>query len=194
MTRFLTAGAIALGITVAAAAQAEPVVYDFDPGHSQIVFTYDHLGFSTNYGMFSGFDGRIMWDEADPAGSSVEVSFPVRSMMTGWAERFEHFMSEEFFGASKDDMVTFTSTGIEVTGDDTARITGDLSMNGVTEQVTLDTVLKKTGQHPMMQKPWLGFEATTTVSREAFGVGAFAPAIGDEVEILISIEAGQAED
>jgi polyisoprenoid-binding protein YceI len=174
------------------AAFAAPEEWTFDPSHSQVVFNYDHLGFSTTYGMFSGFDGTIMFDEEDPANSSVEVSFPVRSMLTGWEARFEHFMSDDFFGAEEGDMVTFTSTGIEVTGENTANITGDLSMNGVTKEVVLDTTLTQQMEHPMEGEPWVGFNATTTLLRSDFNVGMFAPYVSDEVEVFISLEASKA--
>src|SRR6056297_1003885 len=120
MNKMLLATALAFGATGALAA---PEKYTLDASHSQIVFSYNHLGYSTTYGMFSGFEGEIMFDQEDPAASSVTVSMPVMSMMTGWEARFNHFMSGDFFGAAEDDMVTFTSTGIEVTGDDTALIT-----------------------------------------------------------------------
>ena len=190
MIRLLAA--TALGAALSTAAIAEPVTYELDPSHSQIVFTYDHLGFSTGHGMFSGFDGTIQFDQENPENSSVEVSFPVRSMLTGWEQRFEHFMSDDFFGAGEDEMVTFASTAIEVTGEDTAEITGDLTLNGVTKEVVLDAELNQAGQHPMEQKPWAGFNATTTLLRSDYGLGAFAPAISDEVEVTITIEAGEA--
>ncbi|MEM7470022.1 MAG: YceI family protein [Pseudomonadota bacterium] len=174
------------------AAFADAEKYTLDASHSQIVFSYNHLGFSTTYGMFSGFEGEIMFDEADPATSSVSVSMPVMSMFTGWEQRDGHFMSGDFFGASEDDLVTFTSTSIEVTGDTTAKITGDLSMNDVTKSVVLDAVLNKAGDNPMAGVPWLGFDATTSVMRSDFGLGAFAPAISDEVKIVISLEAQKA--
>ncbi|SIS91730.1 Polyisoprenoid-binding protein YceI [Roseivivax lentus] len=175
------------------AAFAAPEKWILDPSHSQIVFNYNHLGFSTTYGMFSGFEGEIMFDEEDPANSSVEVSFPVMSMFTGWEARFNHFMADDFFGAEDGDMVTFTSTGIEVTGENTAEITGDLSMNGVTKAVTLDATLNQQMAHPMENKPWVGFDATTTVLRSDFNVGAFAPYVSDEVQVMISIEASKAD-
>ncbi|ABV93921.1 hypothetical protein Dshi_2185 [Dinoroseobacter shibae DFL 12 = DSM 16493] len=181
------AGVFALGAT---AAFADAQRYVLDASHSQIVFSYDHLGYSTTYGMFSGFEGEILFDAEDPAASSVSVSMPVRSMITGWEERFTHFMTDEFFGADDDeDMVSFTSTAIEVTGEDTALITGDLTLNGVTKSVVLDAKLNQTGMHPMAQKEWAGFDATTTLLRSDYNVGAFAPFVSDEVEVLISIEA-----
>lgn len=186
----LGAGLIAASLT---AAQADPVKYDLDASHSQIVFSYQHLGFSTTYGMFSGFDGQIMFDADDPASSSVEVSFPVMTMFTGWEQRTGHFMSPDFFDAAEDEMVSFTSTGIEVTGDATANITGDLTVNDVTKSVVLDATLNKAADNPMAQKPWLGFDATTTLKRSDFNLGAFAPAVSDEVQVMISVEAGLAE-
>ncbi len=179
----------ALIATAPFAAQAEPVAYTLDSSHSQVLFSYNHLGYSTTWGMFSGFDGDIQFDQEDPANSSVNVSFPVRSMFTGWEARFEHFMSEDFFGAGEDEMVTFASTGIEVTGETTADITGDLTLNGITKPVTLEATLNQASEHPMENKPWAGFNATTTLLRSDFEVGDFAPFVSDEVDVQISIEA-----
>jgi polyisoprenoid-binding protein YceI len=114
-------------------------------------------------------------------------------MLTGWEARFDHFMGGDFFGAGEDEMVTFSSTSIEVTGEDTALITGDLTLNGVTKPVVLDAKLNQVGDHPMANKPWAGFDATTTLIRSEFEVGNFAPFVSDEVEVMISVEAMQAE-
>ncbi|WP_299962011.1 YceI family protein [uncultured Roseobacter sp.] len=174
-------------------ATASAEKYVLDSSHSQVLFSYNHLGYSTTFGMFSGFEGEIMFDADDPAASSVTVSMPVMSMFTGWEKREDHFMGADFFGAEEDDMITFTSTSIEVTGEDTAKITGDLTMNDTTKEVVLDAVLNQTGTHPMANKEWAGFDATTTLLRSDFGVGAFAPAVSDEVDVRISIEASKAE-
>ncbi|WP_386681372.1 YceI family protein [Loktanella sp. R86503] len=190
--KILTTSAAALTL-LAAPAFAAPEAYTLDPSHSQIVFDYNHLGFSTGMGMFSGFEGTIQFDQEDPANSSVEVAFPVRSMMTGWEGRFEHFMSDDFFGAGEDEMVTFKSTAIEVTGDNTALITGDLTLNDVTKSVVLDAKLNQAADHPMEGKPWAGFDATTTLLRSDYNVGQFAPFVSDEVNVKISIEAMKAE-
>lgn len=181
----LLAAVAALPASLASAADK----YVLDSSHSQIVFSYNHLGFSTGYGMFSGFEGEIMFDAETPAASSVTVSMPVMSMMTGWEERFAHFMSDDFFGAQEGDTITFTSTGIEVTGDSTALITGDLTMNDVTQSVVLEATLNQAAPHPTEGKDWAGFDATTTLKRSDFNLGAFAPYISDEVEVMISVEA-----
>jgi len=192
MKTFLT-GAVAAALLAAPVLASEADNYVLDASHSQIVFSYDHLGYSTTYGMFSGFDGTIAWDKDAPENSSVTVSFPVRSMLTGWEARFQHFMAPDFFDAAEDEMVTFTSTSIEVTGETTANITGDLTLNGVTNPVTLAATLNQAGDHPMEGKPWAGFDATATVLRSDYNVGAFAPFVSDEVQLMISIEAMAAE-
>lgn len=184
---------LAAGLAAFATAATAADKYMLDASHSQIVFSYNHLGFSTTFGMFSGFEGEIMFDQENPAASSVSVSMPVMSMFTGWEQRDAHFMSGDFFGAKDGDLVTFTSTAIEVTGEGTALITGDLSMNGVTKSVVLDAKLNAVGTHPRAQKDWAGFDATTTLLRSDFNVGRAAPFVSDEVEVMISIEAAKAD-
>ncbi|WP_417271023.1 YceI family protein [Celeribacter sp.] len=191
MKTLLLASVAALGLSSAAYAEAVP--YVFDASHSQIVFEYNHLGFSNTVGVFSGFDGNIQFDEEDPAASSVEVSFPTDSLYTGWDERTAHFLSGDFFGAEENPTISFVSTSIEVTGENTGVITGDLTLNGITKPVSLDAVLNQKGDHPMAGKAWLGFDATTTVLRSEFDMGMFTPFVADEVAVNISIEAMRAE-
>ncbi|PZQ99760.1 MAG: hypothetical protein DI533_03690 [Cereibacter sphaeroides] len=193
MTRLLSALAFGAVLGLATTASAAPEAYKFDPSHSQIVFTNNHLGFSTTTNMFSGFDGDILFDQENPANSSVTVSFPVKSMLTGWQARYDHFMGPDFFGATDDEVVTFKSTSIEVTGEKTALISGDLTLNGVTKTVVLDAVLNQAGIHPMENKPWAGFSATTTLLRSDYNLGLFAPYVSDEVALNISIEASKVE-
>lgn len=189
MKTIVLAAALAASASFASAADR----YVLDSSHSQVLFSYDHLGFSTTFGMFSGFEGEIMLDMENPAASSVTVSMPTMSMFTGWEKREQHFMSDDFFGATEDDLISFTSTAIEVTGEDTAKITGDLTMNDITQSVVLDAVLNQVGMHPMANKEWAGFDATTTLLRSDFGVGRAAPFISDEVAVTISIEAMKAD-
>lgn len=194
MYKFLASTATAMSVLIASSVYADghSEAYALDPGHSQVVFTYNHIGFSRTFGMFGGFEGEILFDEDNPAASSVTVSIPVLAMITGWDARKQHFMSDDFFGAKDGDVVTFTSTGIEVTGESTANITGDLTMNGVTKPVVLETTLNKSAPYPFGPKegtPTLGFEASAIIVRSDFGLGAFAPAVSDEIELIISVEA-----
>lgn len=195
MKSFVTAAALAVASAFAFApeAQAGGEKYVLDASHSQVLFSYNHLGFSTTWNMFSGFEGEIVFDQEDPAASSVSVAMPLKSFFTGWEGRFNHFMSPDFFDAKGDEMVTFASTAIEVTGDNTAKITGDLTLNGVTKPVVLDATLNQVGNHPTQNKPWAGFDATATLLRSDFDLGKFAPYVSDEVDVKISIEAMKAE-
>lgn len=165
--------------------------YVLDSSHSQIVFEYNHLGFSTNYGMFSGFSGDLMLDAEDPSKSSVNVTIDTASLISGWDARTKHFLSADFFDAEAAPKVTFKSTSVKVTGEKTAIITGDLTMNGITKSVELDTTLNQMGVHPRAKKDWAGFTATTTITRSDFDMGLAAPYVSDEVKLMISIEAGK---
>lgn len=189
MKSFVLASLLSATASMAFAAEK----YILDSSHSQVLFSYNHLGYSTTYGMFSGFEGEIMFDQENPAASRVEVSMPTKSMFTGWEARDKHFMSDDFFGATDEDMISFSSTGIEVTGENTALITGDLTMNDITKSVVLDARLNQMGDHPMENKSWAGFDATTTLKRSDFGVDKFAPFVGDDVTLQISLEAMKAD-
>lgn len=177
---------------IAAPAMAASEKYTLDPSHSQILFSYNHLGYSTTWSMFSGFNGEIQFDQEKPAESTVSVSFPVKTMLTGWQARFDHFMTKDFFDAAEEEQVSFKSTAIEVTGEKTAKITGDLTLNGVTKPVVLDAALTQAGEHPMEKKAWAGFTGKTQIKRSDYGLGQFAPFVSDEVDVQISIEAMKA--
>ena len=196
MKNIILATALTLGLSTASFAASHSdgaSKWVLDASHSQIVFSYNHLGFSTTYGMFSGFTGNISFDEANPENSTVSINIPTESLITGWPERDTHFLTADFFDKDAAPAITFTSTSIEVTGDMTANITGDLTLNNVTKPVVLAATFNGTKEHPMAKKPWAGFDATTTVIRSDFDMGNFAPFVSDEVKLMISIEAMPAE-
>lgn len=190
--------AAVLAAPFATAAVAAPQPYVLNESHSQVLFTYNHAGFSTTFGMYSGFGGDIMFDAEDPANSSVSVTFPAESMITGWDGRTQHFLqSGDFFKLGDYPDVTFVSTGIEVTGEETALITGDLTLNGVTKEIVLDAVLNATTDEypfpPYQGRAGMGVDATVTLIRSDYNLGQFAPFVSDEVPLTISIEAVAAE-
>ena len=190
MKTILAAAALAASTALAAAA---PQTYTIDPSHAQVVFSYEHLGFSTTYGMFSGFEGTVTLDEEDPSASSIELEIPVQSMITGWDARTDHFLSADFFNVSDAPVATFTTTSVEPTGDMTATITGDLTINGVTQETTLEATVNQIAPNPINQTPTAGLSATGTVLRSDFNLGMFAPAVSDEVNLIVEIEATLAE-
>ena len=167
--------------------------YKLDPSHSQVLFSYDHLGFSTTYGLISGFDGELQLDPENIENSSVKLEMTLADVMnTGWKDRDDHFLSADFFNVEQNPVVTFTSTKVEKTGDQTAKVTGDLTIAGKTQEVVLDAKLNQMGKHPVNQKDWAGFDATVTLKRSDFGVEKFAPYVSDEVDVRISVEAEKA--
>lgn len=189
-TPFLAA-ALAL---VATTAFAAPEKYTIDPGHSQLVVSYDHAGFSRTYWMLSGFEGDVMFDAQDPAASSVTTTIAAENLFTGSEPRKDHILkSGSFFDLDAFPDLTFTSTSIEVTGEDTALITGELTLNGVTKELVLDATLNaKTDAYPFPPydgKPAIGVSATASLMRSDFNLGMFAPYVGDQLDLDISIEA-----
>lgn len=181
----------ALGAT---AAIAEPVAYDFDPDHSQIVFDYTHMGFSTSTGIINGVTGKLMLDKENPANSSVEATIPMSGLHMIAAALDEHMFGKDFLNADKASAVaTFKSTKVELEDDDEAKVTGDFTLNGVTKPVVLEVDLKQIANNPMSGKEVAGFDAETEIKRSDFNLGAFAPAVEDELDVSISIEAIKAE-
>lgn len=179
----------------AGAAMAAPVTYNFDPSHSQVVFQYTHIGFSTSTGIINGVTGTLVLDAENPDASTVEATIPMSGLHSVAAELDEHLFGKDFFNTDKGAAVaTFKSTAVDVDDDkDEAKVTGDLTMNGVTKTVVLDVDLKQIANHPMSGKEVAGFDAETEIKRTEFNLGQFAPAVSDEVEITISIEATKAE-
>ena len=195
MSRTLTALGLsaALSVFAAGAVLADPVAYDIDPSHSAAAFQYSHAGFSTTFGQISGVTGVVTLDTQNPANSAVEAKLDLANFSTGWGPRDTHLLTTGDFFDPKITEITFKSTGVELTGADTAKIAGDLTLNGVTKEVVLDVDLNQIAAHPMTGKEAAGFDAETKIKRSDYNLGQFAPAVEDEVEISISIEAVKAE-
>lgn len=171
-----------------AQARAEATKFVLDKPHTQIAFFINHLGFSNSLGKFTDYEGFIMYDQAEPAKSSVEVTIKTASIDLDDQKWNEHMIGADFFNVEKFPEMTFKSTAIEVTGDHTANITGDLTILGVTKPVILSAVHNQTGKHPFSGKTGAGFSATTAIKRSDFGMGYGLPAVGDDVRIMIEVE------
>ncbi|MGA9699232.1 YceI family protein [Acinetobacter sp. ANC 3781] len=184
--------AITLGLAVASVATlslAKPVAYQIDPQHSATVFSWSHFGFSTPSANFSDIQGTINVDNAKPANSSVNVNIPVSSINTNVKALDEHIQTADFFDAAKYPNITFKSTKVQALGKNKYKITGDLTVKGVTKPVVLDAVLNKQAVHPMTKLQTVGFNATTSFNRSAFGIGGYVPNVGDKVTVNITTEA-----
>ncbi|MFW1735652.1 YceI family protein [Acinetobacter sp. ULE_I001] len=188
--------ALTLGLAVASVttfSMAKPVDYKIDPTHTATVFTWNHFGFSTPSANFSDIQGTISVDNAKPADSSVNVTIPLASLNTNVAALDQHLKKADFFDAEKYPNITFKSTKVQALGKNKYKITGNLTVKDVTKPVILDAVLNKQGEHPMTKAQSIGFNATTSFDRSAFGVGAYVPNVGDKITVNITTEASVAK-
>jgi polyisoprenoid-binding protein YceI len=168
--------------------------WNFDKTHSNVEFVVRHMMVSNVRGSFGEYDGIINFDPANPAASSVEVTIQTASINTGVVDRDNHLRSADFFDAANNPTITFKSTGVQVVDDNNVKLTGDLTMNGVTKPVTLDVEYLGQGNSPFGDVR-AGFEASTKINREDFGLGwnvaleAGGVLVGKEIKIQLAVEA-----
>jgi len=176
-------------LLAAGSATAAPVRYDLDPNHTRIDFSWTHFGFSHPMGRFDRFEGDFRFDPTDPTKSSVAVTIPVDSIDTGVAKLDTHLKTDDFFDVARYPTATFKSTRVERSGEHGLKVTGDLTLHGVTRPVVLDVVVNKVGQHPMAGRAAAGFDASATIKRSDFGISNYVPNVSDEIMLSISTEA-----
>lgn len=181
------AAAVALAAT-SLAAVAAPVTYEVEPTHTYPRFSYSHFGLSTQLSRFDRTSGKVVLDREARTGS-VDIVIDMTSVNTGFADFNGHLQSEDFFDTAKHPRATFKSTGVKFEGDKPVAIDGVLTIKGISRPVTLAVSSFTAMQHPMLKKPAIGANASTTVKRSEFGAGKYAPYVGDEVRIDIAIEA-----
>lgn len=170
--------------------------YEFDGNHTNVVFSWTHFGLSNPSARFAKVEGEVLLDTADLTKSSVNVTIPVDSLRTDVPKFDEHLRSSDFFDLAKFPTASFKSTKVEKAGDSKLKVTGDLTIHGVTKSTVLDVTVNKIGDHPMAKKPAAGFDAVTIVKRSDFGMGNYVPNVSDEVKIHITTEtlkAGEAK-
>lgn len=169
-------------------AGASVETYQIDTGHSSVKFSIRHFVAKTT-GNFSDFSGTLTIDRSDLTKSSVEATIEIPSVDTDSEKRDEHLQEDDYFHAEKFPLMTFKSTKWAATDDaDEFTVTGDLTFNGITKAVTLDVELLGFGEG--MRGAYLsGWEATTTIDRTEWGLTAGQPAVGNDVDITINIEA-----
>lgn len=194
MRPLATAAALAVSLSAHAADLSTLPAgdYELDKTHAYITFSYSHLGFSNPHVGFDVFDASLALNAEDPEQSVVEVVIDATSINSRVAKFDEHLNGDDFFATAENPTITFTSTEIESTGEDTYDITGDLTIKGTTKPITLAATVNKAANHPMRRVPWVGMSATTTLLRSDFGLGRYAPNVGDEVTIDIEVEFAQA--
>lgn len=166
--------------------------YNTDPGHTLVGWRVSHFGFNDYFGIFGDATGTLVLDPAQPNASKVDITIPVSKVTTASAGLTGHLLragkdggKADFFGAAPAD-AKFSSTRVVATGT-TAKITGNLTLNGITKPVVLDTTFSGAGNNPFNKKATVGFHATTTIKRSEFGVSYGIPVVSDEVKLDISV-------
>ena len=180
---------IALGglLALSGSLHAAEYVIDKEGQHAFINFKISHLGYSWLYGRFNDFDGTFTWDADKPEDSQVNVTIDTASVDSNHAERDKHLRSDDFLNVSAHPEATFKSTAVEMTGENTAKISGDLTLNGVTNPVVLDARLLDQGEDP-----WggyrAGFEGSTKLTLKDYDIQMDLGPASQEVELILSVE------
>jgi polyisoprenoid-binding protein YceI len=168
--------------------------YTADATHTLVAWKVNHFGFNDYFGLFGDVSGTLTVDPANPAAAKVDMTIPVSKITTVNSKLTGELLKPAaaggkapFFGAAPAD-ATFKSTSV-VPGADgkTAKITGDLTLNGVTKPVTLDAEFTGAGTNPFNRALTVGFKANTIIKRSDFGVSGFIPLVGDEVKLGITV-------
>ena len=179
--------ALVLGL---AALPAKAETFNLDSAHTSVMYSLNHLGFSTSRGVFREVSGKLVLDEASPEASRLDVVVKTASIDAFDTGRSNAVKGEKFLDVANFPEMRFVSTKIERTGPTTANVTGELTLHGITRTVTLNTALVKEGKSPLTGALRGGFSAIGTLKRSDFQILGFLPAVGDEVTITIDAEFG----
>jgi polyisoprenoid-binding protein YceI len=174
-------------------AQAAPATYRLDPNHTMVLFSWSHFGFSHPTAELGLGQGTLVFDPQHPEQATVEVTLPLAGLDTHVPALDEHLAKPDFFDSARYPLVTYKSTRVEPLGKDRFRVTGDLTVHGVTKPVVLDATLNRIGKHPMSGDPTIGFDATGTLKRSDFGVSMGVPNVSDEISLHITTEGSVAK-
>ena len=182
--------ALAAALSVfTAGAIAAPVTYTMDPDHTTVAAKWNHFGFSNPVILFGDIDGTIVYDADNVSASSVQVTLPLSGVESNVQAFNDHLLSDDFFDAAQFPEATFRSTSVEADGDDELKITGELTIKGITKVVVLEADINLVGEHPMTGKQTAGFDAELTIKRSDFDLGLYVPNVADEIELHITTEA-----
>ncbi len=162
--------------------------YQQDDQHAYVIFSYTHLGFSSPKVRFDDFDVTLELDSEDPEASEIDVGIDVSSVDSG-VEVFDgHLMGAEYFDLANHPRITFESTAVEKTGENSYDVAGELTIKGKTGPVTLAATINGAGTHPLKKVPAVGVSAIGTILRSDWGLDAYVPAVSDEVTLTIEVE------
>lgn len=187
--------ALAVGAWSVTPAIAAPATYQFDESHTEVRFSWNHVGLSDQSAEFGKVTGTVVFDEDNPEASSVSVTIPVDAVDSGVDALDDHFKSADFFDVAKYPNMTFESTSVKRTGANTGIVTGNLTVKDVTKPVTLDVTFNFSGEHPLgpfidsyKGAYYTAFSAQTRLLRSDFGLGLYVPLTSDDIDITIETE------
>jgi polyisoprenoid-binding protein YceI len=187
---FLAASMSTLSLTAATAAPSIDSVkkgrYAIDGAHTQVGFSISHFGFTNYSGLFAGATGTLNLDPAQAANDKLDVTIPMDSIITTVPKLTDELKGGQWFDSVKFPQASYTSNAVAVGPGGEITITGNLTLHGVSKPVTLHAHLMGAGVNPIDKKYTVGFEAKAKVKRTDFGVSLYAPALGEEVELLIA--------
>ncbi|MEM9063753.1 MAG: YceI family protein [Pseudomonadota bacterium] len=186
-------------LIVAAALAATPLAataapYVLDKSHAHVTFTVGHLGFSNVHGQFRTFDAEIDFDPGNVEATKVSFTIDAASVDTFWEARDNHIRGKDFFDVENHPSITFATTSVTPTGSESADVTGDLTIRGVTKPVTFQATLNKLGPSPFNPNQTIaGFTVTGEIDRTEFGITYAAPAVSAIIPIQLEMEMSPAQ-
>ena len=177
--------------TVLAAAPMTAVAapWAIDKGHASINFSINHFGFSDVHGQFRSFEAEIDFDPENIDATSASFTIDAASFDTNLVARDDHVKSADFLDVGEHPTITFVTTKVTQTGDETAEVAGDMTIRGVTKAVVFQAELNQLGVSPFDPEVEVaGFTISGEIDRTEFGMDTFAPAIGTMLPVVINFE------
>lgn len=172
-----------------ASLKAQPKgTYNIEPTHTTVVWRLTHMGLSNYTARFDKISGTIDFDPAKVTSSKANIAIETKSVSTG-LPKFDQEIAEKFLNSEKNPTINFVTTSLVKTGPVTGKMNGNLTLNGVTKPVSLNVVFNGGKEHPFAKKQALGFSASGSFKRSDFGVNNFIPMIGDNIDVIIEVEA-----
>ena len=175
-------------LSLAAAPAFATDTLKFEVEHTYAQFSYSHFGMSRQSGKIMGATGTLVFDADDPTRDEVDIALDMNSLVTGLPGFDTQLKGKDYFDVAQFPTATFKSTKVEMTGDTTANVTGDLTIHGVTKSVVLAVTFTRKAFNPAIFKTGYGFTATAKIGRGDFGVSKYEPFIGDDIQLEIGAE------
>lgn len=170
------------------ASNITPGSYELDDTHAYLSFSYSHLGLSNPQIHFADFVANLELSGNDMRQSQVSITIDAASLDSAIPELDDDLKGADFFDVANYPEITFQSTAYEETSDSSGRLTGDLSVRGVTKPVTLDVTINSAAMNPLNRREMIGFSATGILNRSDYGLTAYAPLVGDELSLTVQVE------